>query len=199
MDKEKKQFIIWGVVIVGLVSVWYFLIFNTNYQSVEKLQARKQELLGNLGRDIKTQEILVLQARLDSLVVQHEDQNQRLYPQDELIRLGDFLKSMGQQAGLRLRDISPDYTMLKNFLDSGQNMNRLSLEIEYQGSFRQFTAFWDRINQFPYYFKVTEYYIDFAETGQSDLRIRLNVEMFIIKNPASQTVEASAGKRTTVL
>ena len=199
MDKEKKQFIIWGAIIVGLIALWYFLVFNPNHQAVSKLSTREQELLGNLGRDIRPQEITALQARLDSLLAQHEKQNLRLYPQDKLIRLGDFLKTTGQEFGLRLRDISPDYTMLKNFLDPAEKMSRLSLEVEYQGFFKQFTAFWDRMNQFPYYFKVTQYAIDFAESGKPDLRIRLNVEMFIIRNPAPQTVKATAGQKTTIL
>jgi Tfp pilus assembly protein PilO len=195
MDKSKKQFITWGAIVVGIAALWFFLIFSPNYSAIKKLNGRKQELLATMGREIRTKEINDLRSKLDSLDVLRKRQEDRLYPQAELIRLGDFLKTIGQESGLTLRGVTPDYEMIKNLRDPQQEVNTLTVVVEYRGLFPELTAFLDQMDDFSYYFKVNEYQIDFAEEGKPELRIFLTGQMFL-KRPGSETNRIANGKQS---
>lgn len=181
MDSEVKKIAIWGGVLLLIIVGWFFGIFNPINGATGKLYQRKQELLGNLGRDITPQEIQTLEISLDSLKTIYVKKNEKLFPQEELLQLGSFLREIGQDAGLRLVGLTPDYTRIRNFINPAQNVDQFPLEVEYEGPFNGLKRLWDSMETSDYFFKVNGYAIGRVEDMSSDLRIQLRGAMFIKK------------------
>ncbi|HDQ44077.1 MAG TPA: hypothetical protein ENN17_01090 [bacterium] len=179
MDKATTQLLIRAAIPVLLAALWFGLIYHPNRKAVQNLEQRKQELIINMGREIPQSEITSLQQRLDGLKADYRDRQKHFFPPGRLSGVGDFVRSLGREAGLTLFNITPDYTTISGFLESGRDVIPFPVELEYRGSFAAFTRLWDRLEDPEYFFKIEEYSLGFAEAGKPALRIRLNGRMFI--------------------
>jgi len=170
--KEIQVYIVIPAVVLILVAAWFLLYHSPMQKAKNEAVLKILVLEGKVEDRISRQEVDMLQSEIDSLNSYLKNQEARIYPVEDLLKLGTDIKEMVKPFGLKLITITPDYKSISKIGPEMQDVGELPLQINIHSTFKQFTSFLDGISDLPYALRVNEIQILKPEKGY-DLHINI--------------------------
>lgn len=169
---DKKQIFL-PTFLVGLLSAWLVFAFLPVRRETVALKERLRELEDRERKEIPEAQVDLMEAVVDSLALKYDISMDRIYPEKKLLDLGPDVEAVGKKYGLRLISIAPDYESLSSFAESQGEISELPVRIHFQGSFRGFAGFLDKLPQFPFAMRVHQAVLHKEEEDGSAINIQL--------------------------
>lgn len=177
MLKDKKIFLIPSVIVL-LVAGWIVLIFWPSTKLIKLLNERTRVLVQKDMQSISDLQVKSVQIETDSLTQRLDAGMRRLFDEDQLLNLGRVIDKIGNEYGLDLKTITPDYTILSNLKENREHITVFPLTITFGGTFIQFTKFLDSIPEFPIVFQVES--IIFKKQSKSGSKLTAEMRSKIV-------------------
>lgn len=187
MNKPIIQLAIVGVILIGLITIWVLHVYIPVTHELHKLKEEEKFLQGKLDKEITIDQVHVMKNAVDTLKKEHKKLLKRFFPAEDLIDLGKSIEQIGNQYGLQMNIITPEYSQLTRILGSNPEPVGLPIEVEFLGSFTQCTQFLDHIDQFPLALRVNEIKMIVEHVGSTNLDFIIKGIIFIKREQKDQT------------
>jgi hypothetical protein len=145
------------------------------------MNQRIVELEEKERQEIPESKIRLMQGLIDSLSASFERRMDRIYPEEDFLKLGDTLEKVCKSYDLKLTSIIPDFKGLSQLIEGKTDISELPITIELTGRFLDLGSFIDDLDHLPFIIKLNEVNLEKQVENQYNLKITLQGVIFLRK------------------
>ena len=186
MGKNSTKLILIPFILILIVIAWFFGLYMPMNAQADKVSKQIQKIEVKAREIVPQAKVDMLQTNVDTLILQLKQRNNQLYPEEALLQIGKVFRQLGDSAGIKLVNITPDYQVLTQMATTSDEIVELPVTCEFEGNFANLTKFVDEASRFPFYYEIQYFTIKHHEEDDTKLVILLKGEIIIQKQKKSK-------------